>query len=198
MPVTYPSVCAKNFTPSSTDGVSVVAGVAGVRLPKMLYRAVMASCTVDVDAPMLALSSTARAWIGWVARPLAKKVYVQLAVPEAGCQLTPPSVDTSTPATNPPTSAAVPCAVTCAPLATEPPVGEVIAAVGATRSVETLAALSPLTNVLGCACMSARRLTIAWRILVSATAPAPSCSASRPQAHWMVPAEKTSAPLGAL
>ena len=39
--------------------------------------------------------------------------------------------------------------------------GDVIAEVGALLSVEAVAATSPACRVAGCACMSARRLTVA-------------------------------------
>src|SRR5262249_58590171 len=77
----------------------------------------------------------------------------------------------------------------------ELPVGAVIAAVGGVVSVEAVAATRPDCSVAGCTPMSARRLTVACCMLGSVGGPAKSCWSSRPQGHWMVPAEKTSAPL---
>src|SRR4029077_7756801 len=48
------------------------------------------------------LSSTARVRIVVLGFPWATQPYLQLVVPVAGCQLVPPSVETSTPATMPP------------------------------------------------------------------------------------------------
>ena len=116
----------------------------------------------------------------------------------AGCQDAPPSVDTSTPATRPPTSVAVPLTVTVVPLAIDAPdAGVLIVATGPVVSVDAVAATRPVIRVAGCAFMSARRLTVACCMRGSAAAPAPSCSWSRPHAHWIEPAENTSAPLGA-
>ncbi len=87
----------------------------------------------------------------------------------AGCQLAPPSVDTSTPATCPPASAAVPLTVTWAPLATEVPgAGVEMATVGPVVSVDFVAATSRESRVVGCALMSASRLTWACCIRMSA------------------------------
>ena len=63
----------------------------------------------------------------------------------AGCQVEPPSVDTSTPATTPPpVSAAVPVIVTFVPSVTfAPAAGDVIVEVGAVVSVDFVARTSP-------------------------------------------------------
>ena len=119
--------------------------------------------------------------------------------PLAGCHVVPPSVDTSTPPTRPPTSAAVPAMLTCVPLVNvEPPAGEVMVAVGAVVSVDAVAATMPDWSVAGCTPMSANRLTVACCMFASTGVPAKSCWSSRPHDHWMVPAPKTSAPLGCL
>src|SRR6185312_949719 len=136
---------------------------------------------IDVPAEgvsRLPLSSTARV----------------LVVPVAGCQLAPPSVETSTPATVPPTSLAVPLIVTDAPSATLPPgAGEVIADDGAVVSVDAVAIWIPEIGVAGCAPMSANRLTVACCMVTSTALPV--VEPSRPHAHWTVPAPNTSAPL---
>ena len=66
-------------------------------------------------------------------------------MPFAGCQVLPPSVDTSTPATTPPpASAAVPEIVTWLPsCSVAPVVGELITEVGAVVSVEALVGTRP-------------------------------------------------------
>src|SRR5262249_61041839 len=64
------------------------------------------------------LSSAALVRIVVVGLPCATQLYDQLVVPVAGCQVVPPSVETSTPATTPPpVSAAGPETVTAAPSA---------------------------------------------------------------------------------
>ncbi|MCY1225275.1 hypothetical protein D9M72_374650 [compost metagenome] len=108
-------------------------------------------------------------------------------------------METSTPATMPPVSLAVPDTVTLLPWAmTDPSAGEEMEAVGAAASLLAVAAVSAGSRVPGWAPMSASRLIWACCIRGSAAAPFPSCSWSRPQVHWTVPAEKTSAPLAAL
>ena len=63
----------------------------------------------------------------------------------AGCQVVPPSVETSTPATTPPpASVAVPLMVTAEPSDTVAPCdGELMDDVGAVVSVDAVAAVSP-------------------------------------------------------
>ena len=108
--------------------------------------------------------------------------------------MVPPSVETSTPPTFPPASAAVPRIVTPLPRSTVvPAAGDVIVALGGARSVDALAADSPAWSVRACAPMSAKRLTVAWRIDGSAGEPLRSWSASSPHAHWIVPAPNTNA-----
>src|SRR5204863_9241022 len=94
------------------------------------------------------------------------QVYVQLVRPVAGCQVSPPSTDTSTPATTPPASVAVPVTVTVEPLwKLAPPDGNVIVDVGEVVSVEGVASRRPDCSDPGCSCMSARRLTVAcWTV----------------------------------
>jgi hypothetical protein len=122
-------------------------------------------------------------------------------VPDAACQVVPPSVDTSTPATWPPVSAAVPDSTTLVPLVTEVlAAGAEMVTVGAVVSVDALAANRPLISVAGCTPMSANRLMTSCCMLGSAAGGVDplSWSASRPHANWIVPAPNTSAPLAAL
>ena len=104
-----------------------------------------------------------------------------------GCQVLPPSVETSTPATTPPpASAAVPLMVTGAPSEkVAPGDGEVIAEVGGVVSVEGVAAVSPAISVAGCALMSARTFTVACCMAGSTGPPAlpPPVPLSRPHDH---------------
>ena len=118
----------------------------------------------------------------------------------AGCHVVPPSIDTSTPATCPPKSAAVPVRVTLVPLAKLVlAAGEEMVTVGLVMSVDALAAVMPLISVAGCTPMSASRLTTSCCRPVSGASGVVLLSwlLSRPQANWMVPAANTSAPLAA-
>ncbi len=125
-------------------------------------------------------------------------------MPVAGCQVVPPSVETSTPATVPPVSLAVPEIVTRDPsLTTVSCAGAEMVELGAVVSVDGEAAVRPLISVVACAPMSAKRFTVACCITGSGVAPdggpalAQALVTSRPHAHCTVPAPKTSAPLGA-
>ena len=69
---------------------------------------------------------------------------------------------------------------------------------GGVASVDVVARLSPDCRVPGWTPMSASRLTVACCILGSAAELPRSWTASRPHAHWIVPAPKTRAPLAAL
>src|SRR5215475_7507010 len=115
----------------------------------------------------------------------------------AGCQVVPPSVDTSTPATTPPpASLAVPLTVIAEPFGTVAPcAGDVIAEVGAVASADAVAAVRPGISVVGCAPMSANRFTVACCMAESVLFDDPPLS--RPHDHCTVPAPNTSAPDGA-
>src|SRR3954447_17668871 len=104
----------------------------------------------DVGISRLPLSSTARLKIVNVAFGGAVKVYVQEERPVAGCHVSLLSVEISTPPTTPPTSDAVPATLMVAPLENVAPLaGEVIVEVGATVSVDLLAAIRPACSVTG-------------------------------------------------
>ena len=120
-------------------------------------------------------------------------------VPVAGCQLAPPSTETSTPATwPPPASVAVPVTVTSEPLVTvTPAAGAMIVVVGATESVDGVAATRPLIRFAGWTPMSPRMFTTNCCIRTSTGDTVPSWRVSRPQAYWTVPVPRTSAPLAA-
>src|SRR5215470_19852646 len=115
----------------------------------------------------------------------------------AGCQVVPPSVETSTPATTPPpASAADPLIVTAAPSdSVAPEDGDVIVEVGAVVSADAVAAVSPDISVAGCTFpMSANRFTVACCMAESVLFDNPPLS--RPHDHCTVPAPNTSAPDG--
>src|SRR5262245_44962192 len=118
-----PATSDWNFTPSSTALPSplIAAGVAEV--PNRLQGQVWpptATVTPAEGLSTLPLSSVARDLIVTWPAPDARQVYDQLPRPVAGCQLAPPSVDTSTPPTTPPPwSPAVPVIVTLVPTGIE-------------------------------------------------------------------------------
>src|SRR5689334_7584076 len=97
MPVIVPDVSAVNLTPTSVLEASESAGVPGVT-----------DTLADAGVPMFPLSSVARALIVAVPAAAGVHVYVHVPRPDAGCQVVPPSVETSTPPTTPPRSLAVP------------------------------------------------------------------------------------------
>src|SRR3954447_10510097 len=101
-----------------------------------------------------------------------------------GCQVEPPSVDTSTPATTPPpASVSDPLMVTADPferLAFR--AGEVIVEVGAVLSVDGVAGVSPAIRLAGWTLpMSANRFTVACCMAESVAPDEPPLSS--PQAH---------------
>src|SRR6185295_5252696 len=114
----------------------------------------------------------------------------QLVVPVAGCHVVPPSVETSTPATWPPLSDAVPEIVTFWPSLTVE--GTLRVEVGAVVSVEAEAPVRSDCIVAGWAPMSANRFTVACSMLRSAGLES-GFQSSSPHAHWTVPAPKTRA-----
>src|SRR5882762_3097558 len=96
-------------------------------------------------------------------------------------------------------SEAVPVIVTGFVAVTDDPApGYVIAADGATVSVDADAETRGGTSVAGCTPMSASRFTVACCMEGSGDPPATSWLPSSPQDHWAVPAEKTLAPLECL
>ena len=116
-------------------------------------------------------------------------------MPVAGCHVLPLSVETSTPATTPPVSEAVPLIVVWVPSATDAG-APVIVDTGLVVSVVLVAARRSVSRVVGWTPMSANRFTVACRMFLSGVLSA-GFQSDRPQAHWTVPAPNTSAPLGA-
>src|SRR5579864_4003763 len=98
------------------------------------------------------LSSTARTTMFVVPCAVGVQKYIQDSRPLAGCQVEPPSIETSTPPTTPPpASVAVPVTVTGIPAETVPPgSGNVIEDVGAKVSEEAEAGVRGDCNVAGC------------------------------------------------
>src|SRR5664279_514618 len=144
-----PKVSVVNLTPTSTllpSPESIPPGVALV--PHTEHGQVTVTVVPVEGVSRLPLSSTARVLIVLDGLPCAIQLYVQLVVPVAGCQVAPPLVDTSTPATVPPESLAAPLIVTAVPSGTLPPgAGEVILDVGATVSVDAVASWIPEIGV---------------------------------------------------
>src|SRR5439155_26001038 len=193
-----PLTCERNFTPTSTELVSPELATAGVVVPsQMLHGQVTLTTIPPPGVSRLPLSSIARLLITLDPGLDGIQWYVQLAPPVARCHDVPPSTETSTPATMPSVSDAVPLITTSVwPRNVDPLTGEPIVDVGAWLSVDTVAATRPPVRVAGCTPMSANRLTVACRMSVFAAGPpVPSWFASSPHGQRIVPAPNTSAPL---
>jgi hypothetical protein len=121
-------------------------------------------------------------------------VYDQLPIPVAGCQVAPPSTDTSTPATTPAASVAVPDTVTWVPNAMVPLTGWAMLTTGAVWSPDADAATNPACRLVGWTPISASRLMVPCWIAGIAPCVLRSWVPSSPQPYWMVPALKTNAP----
>ena len=76
-----------------------------------------------------------------------------------------------------------------------PDESDVIEDDGAIVSVDAVVCTKPVCRLPACTPMSANRLTVACCMRPSVGVPPPSCVASRPHDHWIVPAPNTSAPL---
>src|SRR3954453_3383213 len=119
MPLMVPKLSDVNFTPTSPGVGSLESTDPGfVLVPQIEHGHVTSIETPAPGVCRLALSSTARALIVVDGLPCANHEYDQLVVPVAGCHVAPPSVETSTPATTPPLSEAVPEIVSSVPSAT--------------------------------------------------------------------------------
>src|SRR5208337_1035516 len=166
-----------NLTPSSRGESDPASEVDGVELPKSVHGQVCVPAPTVTVTPaegvsMLPLSSVARLRRVAVLLPEAVQVKVQLASPVAGCQVAPLSVDTSMPATTPPTSVAVPWIVTLVPVGmAAPATGEVMTETGGVVSVEAVALVRPDCSVTGWTPMSANRFTVACFIAVLVVEP---------------------------
>src|SRR4051794_28710011 len=107
--------------PTSTEFESPASGFGFGKLePQIEHGQVTLTVTSVPGASRLPVSSTARVFSVVDGPPCARHVYAQLVVPlVTGCQVVPPSVEISTPATMPPpVSDAVPVIVTALPSAT--------------------------------------------------------------------------------
>src|SRR5712664_637339 len=103
MPLSVPKLSLVNLTPTSMALPSPESADLGVTFgPQMEHGHATLTDTPAAGVSRLPLSSTARDLIGVDGTPWATHEYDQLVVPVAGCQLEPPSVETSTPATTPP------------------------------------------------------------------------------------------------
>ena len=117
-------------------------------------------------------------------------------MPDALCQVAPPSTDTSTPATCPSTSVATPLITTGWPsMKLEPLPGVATEDMGGVVSVDWTAATSSDCNVAGRTPISASKFTIACCMSGSVGVGDRSCSALNPHDQKTVPAPNTSAPL---
>src|SRR6185503_4408117 len=159
--------------PSSTGlGSSTSATIGALDALKSVLHGQLPGTTETVEPEpafsRLPLSSIAR--VRMATEPGAPGVQSKVhdAVPCAAFQVVPPSTDTSTPATTPPLSDAVPVMVMRSPLPTVPPLaGEVTTDVGANTSDDLADAISgrdgsaPICSEPGCAPKSANRLMVA-------------------------------------
>src|SRR5881275_1113612 len=125
-----PSSAASPSPESSTPGLTAS--------PNSVHGQSTPTAVPGPGVSMLPLSSVARVRIVVVGAPWAIQVYDQALVPVAGCHVSPPSVETSTPATTPPpVSAAVPVTVTdWVGSSCVDGVGDVIVEVGGVVSVD--------------------------------------------------------------
>src|SRR5664279_1847475 len=206
-----PSLSVRNLTPTSMAPGSPPSTLLGPTDEFQMEHGQICGLTLTGTPPggfpplawgfsKLALSSTARLIKAAVPTTLGVHEYVQFARPTAGCHVCPPSVETSTPETPPPTeSVAVPEMSTVVPAFTVlPGAGAVIVDTGGVVSVDWDADCSPDCRVAGCTPMSAKRLTVACCMSGSgAGVMVPSWLLSSPHAHCTVPLPKTNAPLGA-
>src|SRR5437764_3357282 len=204
IPLIVPATSEVNLTPTVMALVSPESLVTGVAFPHIEQGhetfTVMPLEGVSTFPP----SSIARVMILAVGTRFGTQLYDQELVPVAGCQVEPPSVETSTPATTPPPlSFAVPEIVILVPSARDAlSVGDAMVEVGAVVSVDCVPATSPDISAYGWAPMSAKRFTVACCMLRSGPLlVGPFCPhalvLSSPHDHCTVPAPKTKAPLGA-
>src|SRR2546427_2569637 len=171
-----PPICERNFTPNSTGCASTTLATAGVAdRSQMLHgqvKAVTLTLVPALGVSRFPLSSVARLLI--TAGPPVDGVqwYVQFPCPVARCHDAPPSTETSTAATMPLASDAVPLITTSAPtMSVDPLTGETIVDVGAVVSVDAVAATRPAVRLPGCTPMSANKLTVACCMSVFAGVP---------------------------
>ncbi len=144
------------------------------------------------------LSSMARDRIVRGPSAVGMKTKLHDVVPAARFQVVPPSTDTSTAATTPPTSEAVPVTVSGDPTGTVvPATGKVTVETGAVWSVDVDGMVRPDCSVAGREPMSASMLAVACCMRAWGAPPVRGWVSSRPHDHWQVPVPHTSAPLGA-
>src|SRR3712207_5517673 len=109
MPVMVPLRSDLKRTPTSSGVLSPESTRHGVTaLPIMPHGQAMSTETLAGLDSRLPVSSTARAITVARGAPWTTQLYDHDVVPVAGCHVAPPSTDTSTPATVPPVSVAVP------------------------------------------------------------------------------------------
>src|SRR5262249_56374395 len=92
--------------PISTEAASPESSWPGVTLLPQTEHGHATLTVTELTGLMLPLSSTTRDSTVAVGLPCTTQLYDQDVVPVAGCQVAPPSVDTSTPPTTPPPASA--------------------------------------------------------------------------------------------
>src|SRR5215470_136575 len=141
-----PLMSLRNLTPSSralASPASATGGVAVVGFHR-LHGQVRVTVTPDEGTSMLPLSSMPRLLIVMAPMPVTGSTIDQLSRPFARCHVAPLSIDTSTTATRPELSVAVPLIVRLEPVTSDvPAAGAVITDTGATRSVDGRPGVSP-------------------------------------------------------
>src|SRR5436309_812287 len=109
-----PGTCDRNLTPTSTGCGSAALATVGASLGVQMLHGQLneAAMTLTVfpaaGVSRLPLSSTARLLMTVGPRMPGRQTYVHAVRPVAACHVAPPSVETSTAVTLPPTSVAVP------------------------------------------------------------------------------------------
>src|SRR2546428_199277 len=152
-----PLTSERNLRPTSTGCGSLAFAKAGVVVAsQMLHGQVTLTVVPAPGVSWLPLSSTARLLITAGPALDGAQWYVQFAPPVARCHDTPPLTETSTAATVPVGSDAVPLITTSVPPANvDPLVGETIVEMGTSVSTDAVAGMSPAIRVTGCTPMSA-------------------------------------------
>ena len=197
-----PSSTVRNFSPTSMGLASLMAAAAGTteacQIDAGKPRRTPVTVTPGPGTSTLTLSSTARERMVSGPSAVGRNVKLQAVVPAARRQVAPPSTDTSTAATTPSASAAVPVTVSGVPTGTSAPVaGHVTTDVGGVWSADVDGYTRFDCSVAGSAPMSASTLAVACCIRACGAPESRGWVSSRPHAHWQVPVAHTRAPLGA-
>src|SRR5664279_510863 len=155
-----PSELGTKIIPRVTAALSPESGFGGVQSPKTMAGPTTVMPAADSAADVLSESSVARTRMADALYERSGAVYDQELVPVAGCHVAPPSTVTSTPATTPPESVAVPETVTWVPSAMFPAVGVLMVTAGGGWALEADVATRPGCKLVGWTPMSARTLIV--------------------------------------